>query len=69
MSDLGELGRLEIALYRRALTNPSNSLADLARDLECTTEELDKPAKRLAEIGALSHRTARPRGSAQPDAR
>src|SRR5258708_6410330 len=51
MSDLGELGRLEIALYRRALTNPSNSLADLARDLECTTEELDKPAKRLAEMG------------------
>jgi len=51
MSDLGELGRLEIALYRRALTSPTNSLADLARALDCTVEELDKPATRLAEMG------------------
>ena len=53
MSDLDELGRLEITLYRRALLKPANSLGDLARELECTREELDKPAARLAEMGLL----------------
>jgi DNA-binding CsgD family transcriptional regulator len=53
MSGLDELGRLEIALYRRALASPTHSLADFARDLECSREELDKPVAHLLEMGLL----------------
>jgi len=53
MSDLDELGALEVALYRRALLRSGASLFELAVDLDLTTEELDKPATRLIEMGLV----------------
>jgi DNA-binding CsgD family transcriptional regulator len=53
MSDLDELGQLEVTLYRSALANPGASLGDLALDVSSTIEELDKPSTRLVEMGLL----------------
>ncbi len=53
MADVEELGPLEVALYRAALTLPASSLEVLAGAVERGPEELDKPAKRLSEMGLL----------------
>src|SRR5690242_13037151 len=53
MGDLDELGTVEVSLYRAALSRPGASLSDLATELDRIVEELDKPAKRLAEMGLL----------------
>lgn len=53
MGDLDELGTVEVSLYRAALRRPGISLTDIAFELERIVEELDKPAKRLAEMGLL----------------
>jgi DNA-binding CsgD family transcriptional regulator len=53
MSDLDELGPLEVSLYRRALDTPGASLSQLADDMGSTVEELDKPATRLTEMGLV----------------
>jgi DNA-binding CsgD family transcriptional regulator len=53
MSDLDELDRLEVALYRRALSQPGVQLSVLATALGSAVEDLDKPVARLMEMGLL----------------
>ncbi len=53
MGDLDELGPTEVSLYRAALAVPGTPLAELAESLGCSDADLDKPAKRLAEMGLL----------------
>jgi DNA-binding CsgD family transcriptional regulator len=53
MNDLGELGAVEVAMYRAILNNPNTQLADLARLLEHDAAELDKPLRRLSEMGLI----------------
>jgi DNA-binding CsgD family transcriptional regulator len=53
MNDLGELGMVEIAMYRAILNNPNAQLADIAQLLEHDAAELDKPLRRLAEMGLI----------------
>jgi DNA-binding CsgD family transcriptional regulator len=53
MSDLDELGPVEVAIYRVALTRPGTSVAELAEHLEHDQDELDKPVRRLTEMGLL----------------
>ncbi|MCW2495203.1 helix-turn-helix domain-containing protein [Jatrophihabitans sp.] len=53
MSDLDELDRLDVALYRRALVQPGVPLSVLADSMDCMVEELDKPTARLIEMGLL----------------
>jgi DNA-binding CsgD family transcriptional regulator len=47
MSDLDELGTVEVALYRAALTRPGASIAEHDQD------DLDKPIRRLTEMGLV----------------
>jgi DNA-binding CsgD family transcriptional regulator len=53
MSDLEDLGELEIQLYRSLLTAPGRLMSDVAASLECTVVDLDKPMARLAEMGLI----------------
>jgi DNA-binding CsgD family transcriptional regulator len=53
MSDLEDLGELEIQLYRSLLTTPGRLLSEVAASLGCTSADLDKPTARLAEMGLL----------------
>jgi DNA-binding CsgD family transcriptional regulator len=53
MSDLDELGAVEVAVYRAALTRPGASIAELADELEHEPDELDKPIRRLTEMGLI----------------
>jgi DNA-binding CsgD family transcriptional regulator len=53
MSDVDELGPLEVALYRVVLTHPGCELPDIAELLERDVAELDKPIRRLTELGLL----------------
>lgn len=53
MSDLEDLGELEVQLYRSLLTAPGRLVPEVAASLECTVAELDKPMARLAEMGLL----------------
>ncbi len=58
MGDLGELGDLEVALYRALLTKPAAALTDLAEELGTTAADLDKPAATLADMGLVRVDTA-----------
>lgn len=51
MSDMEELGSVEIDLYRAAVANPGSALSLLAVAVGRPAAELDKPAKRLCEMG------------------
>ena len=56
MGDLDELGAVEVALYRAVLANPGLSPLRLAELLEMDhsdTDGLDKPIRRLTEMGLL----------------
>jgi DNA-binding CsgD family transcriptional regulator len=53
MSDLDELGPVEVAIYRATLTRPGASVADLADHLEHEQDDLDKPIRRLTEMGLI----------------
>ncbi|MGH8960356.1 MAG: LuxR C-terminal-related transcriptional regulator [Jatrophihabitantaceae bacterium] len=53
MSDLEDLGELEIQLYRSLLTAPDRLASELAASLDRTVADLDKPVARLAEMGLL----------------
>jgi DNA-binding CsgD family transcriptional regulator len=53
MNDLGELGQVETALYRAILNHPNALLTDIADLLDHDAAELDKPMRRLAEMGLV----------------
>ena len=53
MNDLGELGQVEAALYRAILNHPNALLTDIADLLDHDAAELDKPMRRLAEMGLV----------------
>jgi DNA-binding CsgD family transcriptional regulator len=53
MSDLEDLGELDIRLYRSLLTAPGRLMSEVAASLNCAVGELDKPMARLAEMGLL----------------
>lgn len=53
MSDLDELGRVEVAIYRAVLAHPGTSIVELADWLEHEAEDLDKPIRRLTEMGLI----------------
>ena len=56
MGDLDELGQLEVRLYRAVLANPGASILQLADLLEMDVSDsdgLDKPVRRLTEMGLL----------------
>ncbi|HZZ96261.1 MAG TPA: helix-turn-helix domain-containing protein [Jatrophihabitantaceae bacterium] len=53
MSDLDELGPVEVAIYRAALTRPGAAVAELADQLEHEADDLDKPVRRLIEMGLI----------------
>lgn len=54
MIEEGELGNLDVALYRALLNHPGSLLGDMAAIIGVTTDELDKPAATLTEIGLIS---------------
>jgi DNA-binding CsgD family transcriptional regulator len=53
MSDIEDLGELEILLYRSLLITPGRATPEVAAGLGCTVADLDKPMARLAEMGLL----------------
>jgi DNA-binding CsgD family transcriptional regulator len=53
MNDLGELGQVEIAMYRAVLNHPDALLTEIAAFLDHDADELDKPLRRLAEMGLV----------------
>ncbi len=53
MSELDELGPVEVAVYRAILTNPGTSASEVAGRIERDPAELDKPIRRLAEMGLV----------------
>lgn len=53
MSELDELGPVETGLYRAVLSHPGSTMADAAQQLECEANDLDKPLRRLAEMGLV----------------
>jgi DNA-binding CsgD family transcriptional regulator len=53
MSELDELGPVEVAIYRAILTHPGSSATEIAEQVERDPAELDKPVRRLAEMGLV----------------
>jgi DNA-binding CsgD family transcriptional regulator len=53
MIESGQLGDLEVALYRAALHRTPCTLADLATDLDVPVADLDKPTAALLEMGLV----------------
>ena len=53
MTEEGELGNLDVALYRALLSQPGALLGDVAPLIGVGTDELDKPAANLVEIGLV----------------
>jgi DNA-binding CsgD family transcriptional regulator len=53
MSELDELGSVEVAVYRAILTRPGASTLQVADELERDPAELDKPIRRLTEMGLV----------------
>ena len=53
MNDVGELVEFDIALYRAVLADPHRGVAEYAEQLTTTSDEIDKAASRLAEMGLL----------------
>ncbi len=54
MTDEGELGNLDVALYRALLSEPGSSLGEAASLVGVSPDELDKPAATLVEIGLIT---------------
>lgn len=54
MTEEGELGNLHVELYRALLKQPGSALNDVAPRLGISTDDLDKPAKTLLEIGLIT---------------
>ena len=53
MSETGQLGDLEVALYRALLSAPGRSLQEVAALLDRPLGDLDKPAAALLDMGLL----------------
>src|SRR5438105_10716 len=53
MSETGQLGDLEVELYRALLAQPGRTLAQIALDLGHPTGDLDKPAAALHDMGLV----------------
>ena len=53
MGEPGELGAIEVALYRAALTHPGRTLYELADLISQPVEDVDKPARQLGEMGLV----------------
>jgi DNA-binding CsgD family transcriptional regulator len=56
MSENGQLGDLEVALYRALLTESGRTLPELAAQLERPVGDLDKPAAALLDMGLVRSR-------------
>jgi DNA-binding CsgD family transcriptional regulator len=56
MSETGQLGDLEVALYRALLLAPGRSLTDIAADMDRPLGDLDKPAAALLDMGLVRTR-------------
>src|SRR5215831_11768705 len=54
MTEEGELGNLDVELYRALLNEPGSTLSDVAPTVGVSTDELDKPAATLVEIGLIT---------------
>jgi DNA-binding CsgD family transcriptional regulator len=54
MTEEGELGNLDVALYRALLSQSGSLLGDIAPLIGVSTDELDKPAATLVEIGLVT---------------
>src|SRR5579859_3639897 len=57
MSETGQLGDLEVAVYHALLGMPGRTVADLATGLERSSDDLDKPIATLLEMGLVRYRT------------
>lgn len=53
MSELDELGPGEISLYRAILAHPASTASGIADRLDREVDELDKPLRRLADMGLV----------------
>jgi DNA-binding CsgD family transcriptional regulator len=53
MGEFGELVELDVAMYRAVLTAPGQTLPQIAAAMSTTSDELDKSAARLSEMGLL----------------
>ncbi|MEO8889246.1 MAG: helix-turn-helix transcriptional regulator [Jatrophihabitantaceae bacterium] len=53
MSDMDDLGGLEIQLYRALLAAPARAMSQVAVSLGCTVADLDKPMAKLTEMGLV----------------
>jgi len=54
MTEEGELGNLDVELYRALLNEPGSTLSDVAPGVGVSPDELDKPAVTLLEIGLIT---------------
>jgi DNA-binding CsgD family transcriptional regulator len=57
MSETGQLGDLEVAVYRALLGVPGRTQADLAEGLGRPVDELDKALATLLDMGLVRYRT------------
>lgn len=53
MGETGQLGELEVQLYRALLAMPGQRLPDIAEVLEVAVGDLEKPSAALADIGLV----------------
>lgn len=53
MGDTGQLGEVEVRLYRALLARPGTPLADVAAELDASLADLDKPLGALVDHGLL----------------
>jgi DNA-binding CsgD family transcriptional regulator len=53
VTDFGELAEFDITVYRAVLAAPQRSIDELAGRLVVSTDEIDKAAARLAEMGLV----------------
>jgi DNA-binding CsgD family transcriptional regulator len=57
MSEIGQLGDLEAAVYRALLGVPARTAAEVSDQLGRPVDELDKPIATLLEMGLVRYRT------------
>ena len=53
MGDTGQLGDLQVRLYRALLANPGKPVPDIASELESSVDDLAKPLAALVDFGLL----------------
>jgi DNA-binding CsgD family transcriptional regulator len=53
MGDTGQLGDLEVRLYRALLATPGQPVGDIAKEFSTPTGDLDKPLAALVDFGLL----------------